>query len=225
MTVAATLLATVQDLGATLAVAGDRLRVDAPAGVLGDFHWRALADHKAELLAILAPAPPPGSSPAAPEIDIPPAWPWIVANWPHGRWVEWRRPAGEIEPPDATADQIRDAGWRAYVELTRVDWLGAASFTPLARVARVATHCNVGICFECQTPLTWASAVSPVRPAPEAWLHPGAGWGRPAPLREVHNPVAQGPGDGRGRGRTLHPRTDPAPWRTDQWHSAVSWPD
>jgi hypothetical protein len=56
----------------------------------------------------------------APGIDLPASsWRWTVARWPHPRWVAWRRRAGELEPPGATAEMIRAAEWTAYQQLTR----------------------------------------------------------------------------------------------------------
>ncbi len=48
------LLASLQQRGVLLCVDGDRLRVDAPTGVLSAADRAALAAHKADLLALLA---------------------------------------------------------------------------------------------------------------------------------------------------------------------------
>jgi hypothetical protein len=59
--------------------------------------------------------------PGAPGIDPPDtSWRRSVATWPHERWVEWRLRAGELKPPNATAEQIQVAGWLAYQEMARV---------------------------------------------------------------------------------------------------------
>lgn len=112
-----------------LAPRGERLGYDAPPGALTPEFRSALAVHKAELLALLAPGETP--SPLAdrwgpsldhdePSIVIPAdSWRWTVANWPHERWAAWRRRAGELEPPDASAEQIRVAERLAYQEMTR----------------------------------------------------------------------------------------------------------
>jgi hypothetical protein len=50
---AARLLVCLRRRGAILQAAGDRLRVDAPIGVVTDADRAALAEHKAELLAML----------------------------------------------------------------------------------------------------------------------------------------------------------------------------
>jgi hypothetical protein len=44
-------------------------------------------------------------------------WRWAVANWPHDRWLAWRRRAGELLPERPSAEEVREADRRAYLEL------------------------------------------------------------------------------------------------------------
>lgn len=54
---AATLLDRLRCLGASVSLVGDKLRVEAPAGVLTPDLRRELIEHKAELVRLLRPAP------------------------------------------------------------------------------------------------------------------------------------------------------------------------
>jgi hypothetical protein len=45
-------------------------------------------------------------------------WRRTVANLPHEEWVAWRRRSGELEPPDATIEEIREAERQAFAEIT-----------------------------------------------------------------------------------------------------------
>jgi hypothetical protein len=69
---------------------------------------------------------------AEPSIDLPAdSWRWRVANWPHERWAEWRRRAGELEPPNPNAEMIRVAEHLAYVELTRAPVTACGTSDPV----------------------------------------------------------------------------------------------
>jgi hypothetical protein len=59
----------------------------------------------------------PGLADATPAIDVPKDWRWTVANWPHDRWVAWRRRSAELQPEGPTAEQIAAADHEAYLEL------------------------------------------------------------------------------------------------------------
>jgi hypothetical protein len=59
MSTAATLLSELRRAGATVTVAGDKLRIEAPDGTITPELHRTLADHKAELLALLERTLPP----------------------------------------------------------------------------------------------------------------------------------------------------------------------
>lgn len=51
------ILESLRVLGASVSLVGDKLRVEAPAGVLTDDLRRELIEHKAELVRLLRPAP------------------------------------------------------------------------------------------------------------------------------------------------------------------------
>jgi hypothetical protein len=80
---AAELLAALADLHVGVEADGERLRVDAPAGVLTPEHRRALAEHKPTLLALLRGAPT--SKAEAEDVEI------LVSDkdWP--RWTATRQ--------------------------------------------------------------------------------------------------------------------------------------
>jgi hypothetical protein len=119
------LLSVARRRGIVLAPRGDRLGYDSPPGALTPDLRSALAQHKAELLALLTADPfaarwGPALDDDVPGIDLPAnSWRWVVAGWPHDRWVAWRRRSGELEPLNATAEMIRTAEHLAFIELSR----------------------------------------------------------------------------------------------------------
>jgi TubC N-terminal docking domain len=117
-------------LGVKLSLRGDRLAVDAPAGVMTEEIKAALAAHKPALLAMLAglddrtdPAGPTAGEPSLPDGPAgwgpPPAdrgWRKTVAHWPIGWRAIWGELAESHQAVGATWDQ---AEWSAFNETVR----------------------------------------------------------------------------------------------------------
>lgn len=53
----------------------------------------------------------------APPERTPDPWRWTVANWPHERWVRWRRRSDELQPSGATSGEIAAADHEAYLQI------------------------------------------------------------------------------------------------------------
>ncbi len=64
---------------------------------------------------------PSASYPASgddPPISVPAdRWDWAVAGWPHAWWVAWHRLVTELMPWGTTAEEIKLAQHRAYLEI------------------------------------------------------------------------------------------------------------
>jgi hypothetical protein len=133
----AAIVADLERRGVVLRVLGDSIDCDAPHGVLTIADLGRLLKHKSELLAHLSASEPdefpdeptrlnldsmrwsPSVSSDDPPIDIPAdRWDWEVANWPHAKWVAWHRRVTELTPWGSTAEEIKEAGHRAYLEIS-----------------------------------------------------------------------------------------------------------
>lgn len=105
-------------LGARVSLVGDKLRVDAPAGVLTPDLKAALAAHKADLVRLLRPYSPPvvlgprGEDPLDYRRDP------LTGAWLHDPgW--WRGPAQAPEIHEERAPCPRCGGTRFWVSLCR----------------------------------------------------------------------------------------------------------
>lgn len=110
------ILERLRSLGARLSVAGDKLRVEAPTGVLTPELRRELIEHKAELLRLLRPFTPPvlpgphGEDPLDFRRDP------LTGAWVHEpSW--WRRPAQASVTREARAPCPRCGGRRFWISV------------------------------------------------------------------------------------------------------------